>query len=268
MKIFSIIKPTKKRIPIVVSVPHCGTQFPKEVSDQFNQTVIQNPSDTDWFVDKLYDFAPSLGITMITAIISRCVIDLNRDPESKPLYNDGRIITALCPTHTFLGQPLYSDCRLEVEKKEVERRLHAYYFPYHRQLQTLLDDVKSEFGKVLLWDCHSVKQFVPTIYKEKFPDLILGDADGQSASPTSIEVAYRTLGANTYSLTHNHPFKGGYITRYFGRPLQNQEALQLEMSKINYMDDSESHYHQPRADKMRSHLIETFAALRKSLLDF
>lgn len=267
MKVFSITHPTEKRIPIVVSVPHCGTQFPQEIKDQFNQELIREPSDTDWFVDKLYDFVPSLGITMITASFSRWVIDLNRDPESKPLYNDGRIITALCPTQSFLGEPLYNDHRMEVDEQEVKRRLQQFYWPYHEQLQILLSEVKSEFGKVLLWDCHSVKQYVPTIYKEKFPDLILGDADESSASSDLISIAYRQLGSNSYSLTHNHPFKGGYITRYFGRPLQNQHALQLEMSKINYMDDSETLYHQLKADKMRTHLTKTFAALQKSLMN-
>lgn len=267
MKVFSIVNPTKKRIPIVVSVPHCGTQFPEELKDQFNEDLIRNPSDTDWFVDKLYDFAPSLGITMITAVFSRWVIDLNRDPGSKPLYNDGRIITALCPTKTFLGDSLYKDHRMEVDELEIKRRLQNYYLPYHQQLQILLDDIKSDFGKVLLWDCHSVKQYVPTIYKEKFPDLILGDADLQSASSELIDIAYRNLSTNGYSLTHNHPFKGGYITRYFGKPLQDQHALQLEMSKVNYMDDSETLYDQVKADKMRSHLAATFSALQKNLLN-
>jgi N-formylglutamate deformylase len=267
MKVFSLTHPTQKRIPIVVSVPHCGTQFPEDIRDQFNQERIKDPSDTDWFVDKLYDFVPALGITLMTASFSRWVIDLNRDPENKPLYSDGRIITALCPTQTFLGEPLYSDRRMEVDEQEVKRRHQQYYVPYHQQLQVLLDNLKAEFGKVLLWDCHSVKQYVPTIYKEKFPDLILGDADGSSASSDLINIASQQLGASSYSLTHNHPFKGGYITRYFGKPLRNQHALQLEMSKVNYMDDSENLYHPLKADKMRTHLTKTFSALAKSLLN-
>jgi N-formylglutamate deformylase len=79
-----------------VSIPHCGTLFPKEIINDFDPALIKAPDDTDWFVDRLYDFAPSLGITMITAVFSRWVIDLNRHPDSKPLYNDGRIITELC----------------------------------------------------------------------------------------------------------------------------------------------------------------------------
>jgi len=62
------------------------------------------PTTHDWFVHQLYDFAPSMGMTLIAAKYSRWVVDLNRDPQSKPLYTDGRIITALCPT-PFLASP-------------------------------------------------------------------------------------------------------------------------------------------------------------------
>jgi len=180
---YKIIKPTAQEIPIILSVPHCGTSFPSELKDQYVANKIAAPDDTDWFVDQLYDFAPSLGITMITAEYSRWVIDLNRDPESKPLYTDGRIITALCPTTDFLGNPLYKDARTDLSDGDVKQRLEKFYWPYHRQLQQLLQVATNKFGKVLLWDCHSIRQYVPTINKDKFPDLILGDADETSASP-------------------------------------------------------------------------------------
>jgi N-formylglutamate amidohydrolase len=139
--------------------------------------------------------------------------------------------------------------------------VELYYTPYHRKIQELLDDLKRKFGKVLLWDCHSIKQFVPTIHKEKFPDLILGDADGTSASPGLIETAINSLEAGGYNFNHNHPFKGGYITRYFGKPSENQHALQLEMTKVNYMDDAEKKYDPVRANKMRKVLQMTLSKL-------
>ena len=123
MQPYKIIAPTSKQVPILVSVPHCGTFFPEEIRQEYKAELIHTPDDTDWFVDQLYDFAPSMGMTMITAVNNRWVIDLNRDQDSKPLYSDGRIITALCPTTTFLGEPLYKDERAEVKKEEVNRRL-------------------------------------------------------------------------------------------------------------------------------------------------
>ena len=198
---------------------------------------------------------------MIHAEHSRWVIDLNRDPNSKPLYNDGRIITALCPTTDFLGNSLYKDARKEVPPAEVKRRLEKYYNPYHEKIRSLLEERKRKFGKVLLWDCHSIRQYVRTIQAEKFPDLILGDADETSADKAIIETARATLKASSYIVHHNHPFKGGQITRSFGDPSQNVHALQLEMTKVNYMDDAETKYDPARANKMRDLLKRVFEKL-------
>ena len=147
----------------------------------------------------------------------------------------------------------------------MKRRVELYYNPYHLKIQELLNELKKEFGKVLLWDCHSIRQQVPSIHKEKFPDLILGDADGTSASLGLIESAISVLESNKYSFSHNYPFKGGYITRHFGIPAENQHALQLEMTKVNYMDDHENKYDSPRANEMRNVLKATLSNLMGQL---
>jgi N-formylglutamate deformylase len=261
MSVYRITPAENQRIPILLSVPHCGTAFPDELKDQYKPELIKAPDDTDWFVDQLYSFAPAMGITLISANYSRWVIDLNRDPNSKPLYSDGRIITGLCPTTNFLGEPIYKDHRSEVDQKEINRRSKEYYQPYHSKIQELLNELKGEFGKVLLWDCHSIRQVVKTIQSEKFPDMILGDADGTSASPGIIETALSVLDHGRYTVSHNHPFKGGAITRHFGKPSENQHALQLEMTKVNYMDDSEQAYDKVRAEKMQLLLSATLTRL-------
>jgi N-formylglutamate deformylase len=258
---YTIIPAQQEQVPVIISVPHCGIQFPSELKDRYKEELIKAPSDTDWFVDRLYDFAPAMGITMITANYSRWVIDLNRDPESKPLYTDGRIITGLCPSTNFLGESIYRDNRKEIDSIEIKRRLDQFYWPYHLKLSELLESTKNKFGKVLLWDCHSIRQFVPTIHKEKFPDLILGDADGTSASPGLIETALNALETLGHQVSHNYPFKGGYITRHNGRPGDNFHALQLEMTKVNYMDDDEMKYDTGRAEKMRLILAKVFEGL-------
>jgi N-formylglutamate amidohydrolase len=129
----------------------------------------------------------------------------------------------------------------------------------------MLDELKEEFGQVLLWDCHSIRQVVKTIQDEKFPDLILGDADATSASPGLIETTLSIFEHSDYAIAHNHPFKGGYITRSFGKPADHQHALQLEMPKVNYMDDSETKYDEERAVKIRAELIKVFEALTGQL---
>lgn len=264
---FQITRPSKNVVPILLSIPHCGINFPDELKSHYKPELIESPDDTDWFVDQLYSFAADLGITTIAAVYSRWVIDLNRHPQSKPLYSDGRIITGLCPTTDFLGNALYKDSRKEMDFNEIQTRLEKYYFPYHDAIQKELSVLKERFGKVLLWDCHSIRQVVPTIQKEKFPDLILGDADGTSASPGVIETAINILDHSEYSFSHNHPFKGGYIARQYGEPVNNVHALQLEMTKVNYMDDRERTYDLIRAAKMQQLLRNCLLALHDGIFN-
>ena len=266
MTSFKLIKPATEAVPVLLSIPHCGVKFPEELKAQYRPDLIAAPDDTDWFVHQLYDFAASMGITTIHAIYSRWVIDLNRDPESKPLYTDGRIITALCPATTFTGEPLYVDGRKEVDHTEVKRRLEIYYKPYHNQISKKLFELKNKFGKVLLWECHSIRQLVPMVFPEKFPDLILGTNDEQSASQGMINTVLADLKKSKYKVNHNFPFKGGYITRHFGKPADNQHAMQLEMSKVNYMDDTETKYDEAKAAKVREVLKKVFTSLTRKWL--
>lgn len=266
MNPFYIIEPKSEKVPVILSVPHSGVEFPNEIKEHYRAEIVAQPDDTDWFVHDLYNFAPSLGISVIHAKYSRLVIDLNRDPESKPLYTDGRIITELAPKTDFLGNDIYVDKRFVPDDEEIERRLEKYYRPYYRKIENLLRERLDEFGKVLLWDAHSIRRFVPTIRAEFFPDLILGDNDEKSANQEIIEIALKNLKAGKYGVNHNSPFKGGHITRHFGKPENNVHALQLEMAKTNYMDDNELKFNNSRADEMRKVLRPTFENLIEYLI--
>jgi N-formylglutamate deformylase len=91
--------------------------------------------------------------------------------------------------------------------------------------------------------------------------MILGNNDETTAAPQLIKTALKSLRSGKFEVSHNSPFKGGHITRYFGKPEKNQHALQLEMNKILYMDDSESKFEVTRANQMRSLLKKTFTNL-------
>lgn len=261
---FRFIAPSSKKAPVLISVPHCGTAFPDELIDLYRPSLISAPDDTDWFVDQLYDFAPELGISMISARYSRWVIDLNRNPDSKPLYADGRIITQLCPTHSFANEELYTNS-YSPDKNDIESRLTHYYWPYYHKIEEELKALKNEFGHVIFWDAHSIRQYVPLIRKEKFPDLILGDNDGKACGSHLSRAALEQLDRRGHEVNYNDPFKGGHLTRYFGRPETHQHALQLEMTKVNYMNDSEINYHPQRAARIRDTLSTVFEKLLGTL---
>ncbi len=262
---FTIIEPSAPKIPFILSIPHCGVAFPEEIKATYNSELIRQPDDTDWFLERLYDFASDLGITIIHANYSRWVIDLNRDPESHPLYNDGRIITALTPVTDFLGNAIYSKPNLEPNKEEVDRRLATYYWPYYQKIEKLIHEFQQEYRHVFFWDAHSIRSFVPTIRKDKFPELILGNNDETTAHSELIQTAFQTLTNASFQVTHNTPFKGGHLTRYFGKPSKNVHALQLEMIKSLYMTEDELYYDEEKAKRVKSLLQSTFKAIIQTL---
>jgi N-formylglutamate deformylase len=262
---FTIIEPTTTKIPFILSIPHCGIAFPDEIKDNYTSDLIKQPDDTDWFLERLYAFASDLGITIIHANYSRWVIDLNRDPESQPLYDDGRIITALTPVTDFLGNSIYAHQELAPNQEEIERRLATYYWPYYHQITTLINELQKEHEHVLFWDAHSIRSMVPTIRKDKFPALILGNNDETTAASQLIKAALQSLQQSNHEVTHNTPFKGGHLTRYFGKPDQNVHALQLEMIKSLYMTEDELYYSEEKANEIQKILQLTFRALIQEL---
>jgi N-formylglutamate amidohydrolase len=263
MEIYHITEPTAPKVPIIISSPHSGTYFPPEIESKLKPEMAAKPDDADWFIDRLYDFAPAMGITLIKANYCRWVVDLNRDPESKPLYNDGRVITGLVPATNFNGEPLYKAAA--PEEVEIAERVQKYYIPYHEKLEELIENTKQQFGTVLLFDAHSIRRVVPGIQKDAFPQLILGDNEGKSASKAIIDAAWNILKDSGYEAEHNQPFKGGQITRYFGKPENNVHALQLEMAKTNYMDAGETEYNEQNATQIREVLKAVFTELIKTL---
>ena len=82
--------------------------------------------DADWWIDRLYDFATGLGATTVRTMISRSVIDVNRDPSGVSLY-PGQATTELCPTTTFYGEPLYlADATIDKPRSTSEHYLETW----------------------------------------------------------------------------------------------------------------------------------------------
>ncbi len=257
---FKIIPPITEPIPFVLSIPHCGTSFPNGLKNHYKKEIIENLDDTDWYLDMLYNFAPELGITTIVSNYSRWVIDLNRDPENKSLYDDGRIITSLCPTTNFLGENIYNSGK-EPNKEDIDNRLLKYYWPYHNKINELISSFKTKFDTVFFWDAHSIRRNVPTINPEPFPDLIIGDNDGKTADNVFIKTCFQQLLKSDLNITHNTPFKGGNLTRSKGNPSNKTHAIQLEMSKDLYMNKDETEYNYEKAEVMKLILKNTFKSI-------
>jgi len=241
--------------PLLISVPHAGTFVPARILDGMTKQARMLP-DTDWYVDHLYDFARDLGASLVVATHSRYVIDVNRPPDDRPLY-PGADNTGLCPTTLFDRTPIYVAGQ-EPDETEIARRLNAVWQPYHDRLAESLRHAVERYGIALLYEAHTIRSRVPRFFQGRLPDLNLGTADGESAAH---ELEARMFAvchsARSYTSVLNGRFKGGYITRHYGRPVDNVHVVQLELSQQTYMEEEPPfRFDETRANRIRTVLRE------------
>ena len=221
---------------LLVSMPHLGTEIPPELRNDYEPRALA-VEDTDWHLDRLYDFLPELGASVLRPRYSRYVIDLNRPPDDAPMY-PGASNTELCPTHFFTGDALYRPgCAPAPDERD--RRRVAYWRPYHAALAAELQRLKAIHGYVLLWDAHSIRSQIPWLFDGILPSLNIGTAAGGSADAAVASAVTAVCAcANEVSHALNGRFRGGYITRHYGSPNDRVHAVQLEMCQSLYMRES------------------------------
>lgn len=222
--------------PLLISMPHVGTTIPGVIAEDMTDFA-KIKADTDWHLPLLYDMAMSLGASVISAEYSRYVIDLNRPKEDHNLY-PGQDTTGLCPVDTFHKQPLYKSGR-EPGPAQIALRVEKFWQPYHTQLASELERIRTEHGISILWDAHSIASVVPRFFQGKLPDLNFGTADQHSCDLALQNALQATMQPVTnVSYVFNGRFKGGYITRNYGQPANRVHAIQLEMSQCVYMNET------------------------------
>jgi N-formylglutamate deformylase len=220
---------------LLISMPHVGTEIPADQRQRYTARALE-VEDTDWFLDRLYAFAADLGATLIVPRYSRYLVDLNRPSENTPMYA-GQNNTELCPTRHFTGEAIYQPGE-EPDEAEIHRRVSAYWHPYHDALRAELLRLKVKHGHAVLFDAHSIKSELPWLFEGTLPHMNLGTVGGTSCAPALRDALARVLGAQThFSHVVDGRFKGGHITRHFGRPVDGVHAVQLEMCWRAYMDE-------------------------------
>jgi len=231
--------------PLFVSLPHDGTSIPDDIAGRMTESAGRVP-DTDWHVSRLYAFARDLGASVIVPRYSRYVVDLNRPPDDTSLY-PGQNTTGLCPSVQFSGEPVYLPGQ-EPSPGEVASRVERFWNPYHDALRGELARVRAQHGRAVLWEGHSIRSVVPFLFDGRLPDINLGTSGGASCSRQLQERLVGVLEAQSgYSFVVNGRFKGGFITRNYGRPAESVEAVQLELAQLNYMDEDSFAYIDSRA---------------------
>jgi N-formylglutamate deformylase len=219
--------------PLLISLPHVGRQLPDDLASRCVERALA-VEDTDWHLDELYAFARDMGAGMLVPRFSRYVVDLNRPPDNAPMYA-GANNTGLCPTCFFTGDPLYREGQ-GLRAGEVAERVDTYWRPYHDEIANELGRLASIHGHAVLFEGHSIKSELPWLFEGTLPALNLGTVDGNSCAASMRAALVNVLDSQEhFSHVVDGRFKGGYITRRYGRPEQGVHAVQLEKCWRTYM---------------------------------
>jgi N-formylglutamate deformylase len=251
--------------PFVVSLPHTGTDL-GPLEGRFVSPWLAR-KDADWHVETLYDFAAGYDATIVRTALSRSMIDVNRDPSGVSLY-PGQATTELCPSTTFDGEPLYRPGDAP-DASEIEERKRLWFAPYQEALRAEINRLRSRFPRAVLYDCHSIRSVIPRLFEGELPVFNLGANSGASADAGRVRKVASTLAACGESYVVDGRFKGGWITRDFGRPESGVHALQMELACRAYLIEpdevGETNWPAPldadRAARTRDTLREIFDAI-------
>ncbi len=242
--------PRIRRGPLIIASPHSGRFYPESFCKAAVLDAQILRSSEDAFVDLLVADAPDLGVPLLSAVYPRAYVDLNRSSdELDPAVISGltripsnpRITSGLgvIPRVVSGARQIY---RGKMPLSEAEARLNGIWHPYHDCLMRQILDTKREYGQSILLDMHSMPSEALAntgrMAGRHRPDVVLGDRFGASAGSDvmdRLETAFRSVGLKT---SRNSPFAGAFITQHYGRPAQGQHAIQVEIDRALYMNES------------------------------
>ncbi|MCY7315179.1 MAG: N-formylglutamate amidohydrolase [Rubrivivax sp.] len=257
---------------LVLDSPHSGHDYPDDFDHACPRLALRQAEDNH--VERLFDFAPSLGASLVLARFPRSYIDPNRAADDI----DTRMLDAPWPgtarpsAKVHLGKgliwrmlddgtPIYAR---SLGVAEVQARIDRCWRPYHQAVHTALQAARRRHAAVLHLNCHSMPAS-SAAFSSDFPglvhaDFVLGDRDGSSAAPALTAWIAAWLRAKGFTVSVNHPYKGVELVRLHGQPHDGQHAIQFEVNKRLYMDEASLAPHDGFAG-LRAVLYELLQAL-------
>jgi N-formylglutamate amidohydrolase len=249
---FEIIAPAKWSVPLVFNSPHSGSILPEQFLLQSGLTAQQLRASEDSHVDQLFAGCIDLGAPMMRSLLSRSYIDLNREPyeldarmfnERLPNFVNStspRVVSGLgtIPRTVGDGVLIYKG---HILFADALNRIEKLYRPYHRALGALLDEAYNATGTALLVDCHSMPSTAVSHMRgpqSQMIDAVIGDRHGNACAPEVSAIVENGLLAAGLRVSRNKPYSGGFFTENHGRPRYQRHAIQIEINRALYMDET------------------------------
>ena len=246
---FEIVEPEIVRGPALFNSPHSGSTYPHEFLALSRLDIGTLRRSEDSFVDELMAGVVAQGYPLMRAHFPRCFVDVNREPyELDPRMFDGRLPSfantrsmrvagGLGTVARVVGdaQEIYN-CRIPID--DALTRIESLYKPYHRALRKLFTRLHRDFGAAILVDCHSMPSSAGHKDERPRPEFVIGDRYGTSCVGVVAETVEQTLRGMGYTVSRNKPYAGGFITEHYGNPSASWHALQIEINRGLYLEES------------------------------
>ena len=247
-----VLAPERQTLPVVFASPHSGDRYPPAFVAASRLDPLTLRRSEDCFVDEIFQAAPGLGAPLIRALFPRAYVDPNREPfeldpamfeDQLPSYANTRSPRVAAGLGTIArvvasGAEIY---HTKIAFAEALERIRRHYWPYHKSLRALVESTKRLFGHCLLVDCHSMPSIGGPMEHDaglSRVDIVLGDRHGTACAPEIFESARAAFEKLGYGVALNTPYAGGFVTAHYGRPADNVHALQIEINRDLYMDES------------------------------
>lgn len=246
-----ILMPERQSLPLVFASPHSGNRYPEDfvAASRLDRLTLRRSEDC--FVDDIFADAPQWGAPLIRALFPRAFVDPNREPfELDPAMFHDELPTYANTRSPRVASGLGTIARVVANGAEIYRhklsfaealaRIRHCYWPYHNALRELIDETRERFGYCILVDCHSMPSVGGPMDRDpglSRVDFVLGDCHGTACAAAVMETAACALEDEGYVVTRNAPYSGGFVTRHYGRPVEQVHALQVEINRMLYMDE-------------------------------
>lgn len=249
---WEIIEPPQPRVPVVFASPHSGDVYPPAFVAAARLDPVALRRSEDAYVDRIFGAAPLCGAPMIKARYPRAYVDPNREPwELDPAMFDGplpsyvntdspRVAAGLGTVAKVVtsGETIYAG---KLSFDEVRGRIDSLYTPYHDALKGLIARSVERFGVCLLIDCHSMPSIGGPMDADPGDprvDAVLGDRFGTSCHPAVTQIAETACREQGLNVRRNRPYAGGFTTSHYGKPSIGVHALQIEVNRALYMEET------------------------------
>ncbi|MCL4766474.1 MAG: N-formylglutamate amidohydrolase [Hyphomicrobiaceae bacterium] len=246
---FVVVEPADQTAPFVFCSPHSGRLYPKALLERSRLDAHTLRKSEDCFVDELFGDVATLGAPLIAARFPRAYLDVNREPYELDPELFGEPLPDFANTQTMrVVGGLGTVARIVADGEEIYgrplplaaaiERIEQLYKPFHARLAQLLERTRRRFGAAILVDCHSMPSASMSQPGGLRPDFVIGDRFGASCDAKVTRLFREAIAQRGYQVQLNRPYAGGFITEHYGQPFKGVHALQVEINRGLYLNES------------------------------